>query len=171
MKLYYFSEMPHHEFPDEEGDKYPSLRLEFPNRFFDREKAAANYQRYLTEYEFADQAGFEGLMINEHHSTPSCVNVGVNMTAAVLGRITRRAEILLLGNILPDEENPVRLAERREMADLSSGLSLLSEFVMCIVVATWCETMNPLHVRERFVECHDLILKCWTLPVPFRWEC
>ena len=45
MKLYYFSEMPHHEFPDAEGDKYPSLRLEFPNRFFDREKAAANYQR------------------------------------------------------------------------------------------------------------------------------
>ena len=67
MKLHYFSEMPHHEFPDEEGDKYPSLRLEFPNRFFDREKAAANYQRYLTEYEFADQAGFAGLMINEHH--------------------------------------------------------------------------------------------------------
>src|SRR5439155_1048202 len=27
MKLYYFSEMPHHEFPDAEGDKYPSLRL------------------------------------------------------------------------------------------------------------------------------------------------
>ena len=47
MKLYYFSEMPHHEYPDEEGDKYPSLRLEFPNRFFDREKAAANYQRCL----------------------------------------------------------------------------------------------------------------------------
>src|SRR6185436_7894632 len=96
MKLYYFSEMPHHEFPDEEGDKYPSLRLEFPNRFFDREKAAASYQRYLTEYEFADQAGFAGLMINEHHSTPSCVNVGVNMTAAVLARTTRRAKILLL---------------------------------------------------------------------------
>ena len=33
-------------------------------------------------------------MINEHHSTPSCVNVGVNMTAAVLGRTTRRAKIL-----------------------------------------------------------------------------
>src|SRR4029434_1836061 len=75
MKLYYFSEMPHHEVPDagrdEEDAKYPSLRLESPNRFFDREKAASNYQRYLTEYEFADQAGFEGLMINEHHSTHS----------------------------------------------------------------------------------------------------
>src|SRR3989449_7359844 len=106
MKLYYFSEMPHHEFPDEEGDKYPSLRLEFPNRFFDREKAAANYQRYLTEYEFADQVGFDGLMINEHHSTPSCVNVGVNMTAAVLGRTTRRAKNLLLGNNLPIQGKP-----------------------------------------------------------------
>ena len=62
MKLYYFSEMPHHEYPDEEGGKYPSLRLAFPNRFFDRDKAASNYQRYLDEYEFADQAGFDGLM-------------------------------------------------------------------------------------------------------------
>src|SRR3989442_13124309 len=102
MKLYYFSEMPHHEFPDEEGDKYPSLRLEFPNRFFNREKAAANYQRYLTEYEFADQAGFAGLMINEHHSTPSGVNVGVKMNAAGLGRTTRQGGSRLLATSPPD---------------------------------------------------------------------
>ena len=79
MKLYYFSEMPHHEYPDAEGDKYPSLRLAFPNKFFDPGKAAENYQRYFAEYELADQVGFDGLMINEHHSTPSCVDVGVNM--------------------------------------------------------------------------------------------
>src|SRR5262249_16911781 len=88
VKLYYFSEMPHHEYPDEEGSKFPSLRLAFPNRFFDRAKAATNYRRYLEEYELADQVGYEGLMINEHHSTPSCVNVGANMTAAVLARTT-----------------------------------------------------------------------------------
>ena len=58
MKLYYFSEMPHHEFPDEEGAKYPSLRLDFPNRFFSPEKARANYQRYLDEYEFAEALRF-----------------------------------------------------------------------------------------------------------------
>jgi len=170
MKLYYFSEMPHHEFPDAEGDKYPSLRLEFPNRFFDREKAAANYQRYLTEYEFADQAGFDGLMINEHHSTPSCVNVGVNMTAAILARTTRRAKILLLGNILPIEDNPVRMAEQLAMADLISGGRLLSGFVRGVGVETWWANTNPIHNRERFEECHDLILKCWTSPGPFRWE-
>ena len=170
MKLYYFSEMPHHEFPDEEGLKYPSLRLEFPNRFFNPAIAASNYQRYLDEYEFADQAGFDGLMINEHHSTPSCVNVGVNMTAAVLGRITRRAKILLLGNILPIEDNPVRMAEQIAMADLISGGRVLSGFVRGVGVETWWANTNPVHNRERFEECHDLVLKCWTDPGPFRWE-
>ena len=170
MKLYYFSEMPHHEYPDEEGDKYPSLRLAFPNRFFDREKAASNYQRYLTEYELADQVGFDGLMINEHHSTPSCVNVGANMTAAVLGRTTSRAKLLILGNILPIEDNPVRMAEQIAMADLISGGRVLSGFVRGVGVESWWANSNPVHNRERFEECHDLIMKCWTEPGPFRWE-
>jgi len=155
MKLYYFSEMPHHEYPDEEGEKYPSLRLGFPNRFFDRAKAAANYTRYLDEYELADQAGYHGLMINEHHSTPSCVNVGVNMTAAILARTTRRAKLLLLGNILPIEDNPVRMAEQIAMADLISGGRVLSGFVRGVGVEQWWANANPVHNRERFEECHD----------------
>jgi alkanesulfonate monooxygenase SsuD/methylene tetrahydromethanopterin reductase-like flavin-dependent oxidoreductase (luciferase family) len=152
VKLYYFSEMPHHEYPDEEGAKYPSLRLAFPNRFFDRAKAAANYQRYLDEYELADRAGFDGLMINEHHSTPSCVNVGANMTAAILARTTKRAKLLLLGNILPIEDNPVRMAEQIAMADLISGGRVLSGFVRGVGVETWWANANPVHNRERFEE-------------------
>ncbi len=170
MKLYYFSEMPHHKYRDEDGASYPSLRLAFPNRFFDRAKAASNYQRYLTEYELADRVGFDGLMINEHHSTPSCVNVGANMTAAVLGRTTTRAKLLILGNILPIEDNPVRMAEQIAMADLISGGRVLSGFVRGVGVETWWANANPVHNRERFEECHDLIMKCWTEPGPFRWE-
>jgi len=170
MKLYYFSEMPHHEFPDAEGDRYPSLRLDLPNTWFDRARAASNYQRYLDEYEYADQVGFEGLMINEHHSTPSCVNASVNMTAGILARTTKRAKILILGNIIPIEENPVRMAEQIAMADLISGGRVLSGFVRGTGVETWWANANPVHNRERFEECHDLILKTWTTPGPFRWE-
>jgi alkanesulfonate monooxygenase SsuD/methylene tetrahydromethanopterin reductase-like flavin-dependent oxidoreductase (luciferase family) len=158
MKLYYFSEMPHHEFPDEAGAQYPSLRLEFPNRYFNPDRARANYQRYLDEYELADQVGYDGLMLNEHHSTPSCVNVGVNMTAAILGRTTKRAKLLLLGNILPIEDNPVRLAEQIAMADLISGGRVLSGFVRGVGVESWWANANPVHNRERFEECLDLIL-------------
>jgi alkanesulfonate monooxygenase SsuD/methylene tetrahydromethanopterin reductase-like flavin-dependent oxidoreductase (luciferase family) len=170
MKLYYFSEMPHHEFPDAEGDKYPSLRLDLPNTWFDRDKAARNYGRYLDEYDYADQVGFDGLMINEHHSTPSCVNASVNMTAGILARTTKRAKILILGNIIPIEENPVRMAEQIAMADLISGGRVLSGFVRGTGVETWWANSNPVHNRERFEECHDLILKTWTTPGPFRWE-
>ena len=57
MKLYYFSEMPHHEYPDAEGDKYPSLRLAFPNTFFIAGDRARNYQRYLDEYDAGRPGG------------------------------------------------------------------------------------------------------------------
>src|SRR5262249_57168242 len=134
----------------------PSLRLQFPNRFFDREKAHANYQRYLTEYEFADQVGFDGLMVNEHHSTPSCVNVGVNMTAAVLARTTRRAKLLLLGNILPIEDNPLRMAEQIAMADPISGGRVLSGFVRGVGGEQWWAHAHPVHNPQRFEECPDL---------------
>src|SRR5207248_3095291 len=106
----------------------------------------------------------------EQPSTPSCVDVGVNRTAAVLARTTKRPKILLLGNILPIEDNPVRMAEQIAMADLISGGRLLSGFVRGVGVEQWWANSNPVHNRERFEECHDLILKCWTEPGPFRWE-
>ena len=98
------------------------------------------------------------------------MNVGANMTAAVLARTTKRAKLLILGNILPIEDNPVRMAEQIAMADLISGGRVLSGFVRGVGVETWWANTNPVHNRERFEECHDLILKCWTEPGPFRWE-
>ena len=76
----------------------------------------------------------------------------------------------MLGNILPIEDNPVRMAEQIAMADLISGGRVLSGFVRGVGVETWWANANPVHNRERFEECHDLILKCWTEPGPFRWE-
>src|SRR5499426_3470273 len=162
--------MPHQEYPDAEGDKYPSLRLAFPNTFFSPDIAHKNYQRYLDEYQLADEVGFDGLMINEHHSTPSCVNVSANMTTGILGRITKQAKLLILGNILPIQDNPVQVAEQVAMADLISGGRVLSGFVRGTGVETWWANTNPVHNRERFEEAHDLILKTWTTPGPFRWE-
>src|SRR5215204_645380 len=69
VKLYWFSEMPHHVFEDGEDLKYPAMRLEMPNTYFDRDIAATNYHNYFDEHVLADDVGFDGLMINEHHST------------------------------------------------------------------------------------------------------
>ena len=62
------------------------------------------------------------------------------------------------------------MAEQIAMADLISGGRVLSGFVRGVGVETWWANTNPVHNRERFEECHDLIIKCWTTPGPFRWE-
>jgi alkanesulfonate monooxygenase SsuD/methylene tetrahydromethanopterin reductase-like flavin-dependent oxidoreductase (luciferase family) len=170
MKLYFFSEMAHHEFPDGADLDYPSMRLEFPNTFYQREKATDLYRRYLDEYQYADEVGFDGVMVNEHHSTPSCSDANANMIAGILARITKQAKILILGNILPVHENPVYVGEQVAMVDQISGGRVLSGFVRGVGIETWWANVNPVHNRARFEEAHDLIIKSWTTPGPFRWE-
>jgi alkanesulfonate monooxygenase SsuD/methylene tetrahydromethanopterin reductase-like flavin-dependent oxidoreductase (luciferase family) len=170
MKVYYFSEFPYHEYPDEEGEKYPSLRLTFPNTYFNPNTANDLFKRYFDECVYADELGYDGIMLNEHHNTPSCMNASTNLSGAVLARITQQAKILLLGNILPIHENPVRLAEELAMIDVIAGGRLISGFVRGTGVETVSTNGNPVENRERFEECHDLVMKTWTTPGPFRWE-
>ena len=67
-------------------------------------------------------------------------------------------------------DNPVRLAEEIAMLDVLSGGRIISGFVRGIGIETWANNTNPVYNRERFEECHDLIMKTWTTPGPFRWE-
>ena len=170
MKIYYFSEFPYHEYPDEEGEKYPSLRLTFPNTYFDPGKGTELFKRYFDECMYVDELGFDGIMVNEHHNTPSCMNASCNLTAAILARTTQQAKILLLGNILPIHDNPVRLAEEIAMIDVISGGRVISGMVRGTGVETLATNGNPMDNRSRFEECHDLVIKTWTTPGPFRWE-
>ena len=69
------------------------------------------YNRYHDEYQVADESGFDGIMINEHHTAPFCMQASVTITGAVLAKITRNVKILMLGAPLPVVDNPLRLAE------------------------------------------------------------
>ena len=170
MDFYYFTEMPYAEFPESEAEKYPSMRLTFPNTYFDPDKAHDLFKRYLDEYQYAEEVGFDGLMINEHHNTPAGMDVEGKSTGGILPRKTSKAQILMLGHRLPTSDNPVRLAAEIAMLDVISGGRIISGFVRGIGIETWANNTNPVHNRERFEECHDLIIKTWTTPGPFRWE-
>ena len=159
MQVYYFTELPYHEYPDEEGAKYPSLRLTFPNTYYDPHKAHDLFHRYLDEYQYCEEMGFDGLMLNEHHNTPSCMNATMNLIGSILARNTRNAKILLLGNVLPIWDNPLRLAEELAMLDILSNGRLISGFVRGTGVESVSSNTNPAYNRERFEEAHDLIVK------------
>jgi alkanesulfonate monooxygenase SsuD/methylene tetrahydromethanopterin reductase-like flavin-dependent oxidoreductase (luciferase family) len=147
-----------------------AVRLTFSNAHFAPTLASEMHNEYLDEYQFCEDVGFDGLMLNEHHNTPTCMGAAMNLEAAILARTTRTPKIVLLGNPLPIHENPVRLAEELAEIDLISRGRLVSGFARGTGVETWATNTNPVYNRERFEEAHDLVLKTWTTPGPFRWE-
>ena len=110
------------------------------------------------------------MMINEHHNNPLNMMPGINLIASILARNTKRGRIILLGNILPIHENPLRVAEEIAMLDTISGGRVVCGFVRGAGQESLATNTNPVYNRERFYEAHDLIIKAWTTPGPFRWE-
>ena len=98
------------------------------------------------------------------------MDVEVNVISGILARITKRVPILILGNVMPTTDNPTRLAEEVAMVDVISGGRVISGIVRGIGIETWAYNTNPTQNRERFEEAHDLMVKTWTTPGPFRWE-
>ena len=89
MQVGYFTERPYRWLPEEEVLKNRAF-FAISNKFFDREKAADDYQYYLDEYCYAEDLGFDALALNEHHGNPICMGSVMNVEAAVLAHRTRR---------------------------------------------------------------------------------
>lgn len=140
------------------------------NKEYIPELGAQLYNRYIDEKIYAEEVGFDGLMINEHHSAAFCMNQVANVQAAILARVTKKAKILLLGNILPIHDDPLWLAEQLAMIDLISYGRLIPGVVRGGGAETFPHNAPPHHNRERFEEAHDFLIKTWTTPGPFRWE-
>ncbi|MFN8526478.1 MAG: LLM class flavin-dependent oxidoreductase [Chloroflexota bacterium] len=166
----YFTEQPMSSYPAEEGLKFGSTALMFSNRNFDPVEGSRLYNEYLEEYVYAEEMGVDGIMLNEHHNAPFCMQAKANVFASILAAVTKRVKIVMLGNPLPLAEDPVRLAEELAMIDMISRGRLVSGFVRGGGQEQLATGMNPAYNRERYQEAHDLIVKAWTQPGPFRWE-
>ena len=169
VEVFFHSQQPYTQLNEEDIAQYNSGRLDFPNTYFDPEKAHHLYNQYHEQYAMADEAGLDGIMTNEHHSSYWNMKPSANLDAAVISRITNRVRIAILGNIIPINE-PVRMAEELAMLDCFSNGRLISGFVRGGAVETLQAGIDPTENRDRFEEAHDLIIKCWTEPGPFRFE-
>lgn len=144
--------------------------LALSNSAYDPKIGAELYNRYLDEKVYAEEMGFDGLMLNEHHSTPFCMGGVMNVEAAILARITKRAKIVLLGNVLPIWDDPLWLAEDLAEIDMISRGRLVTGWVRGTGRESVAHNAQPPFNWERFQEAHDFIVKTWTTPGPFRWE-
>ena len=169
IEVFWFSEQAYGHVTEEDLEKYDSGRLGFPNTYFDPEKAHVLYNQYHEQYALADEVGFDGIMSNEHHSSYWCMKPSVNLDAAVISKLTKKAKIAILGNVIAIND-PIRMAEEIAMLDCFSGGRIISGFVRGTAVESLQGGIVPAENRERFEEAHDLIIKCWTTPGPFRYE-
>ena len=172
MFIGYFTERP---YQDERTGFFgatgtPIMDLTVSNESFDPIMAAGLYNRYLDEKIYAEEMGFDGLMLNEHHNTAFCMGGAMNVEASILARITKRAKIVLLGNILPIWDDPVWLVEQLSMIDMISHGRLVSGWVRGTGRESVAHNIEPHYNWERFQEAHEFIVKAWTTPGPFRWE-
>ena len=148
----------------------PIMDLTVSNDIYDAKLGASLYNRYLDEKIYAEEMGFDGLMLNEHHGTAFCMGGAMNVEASILARITERAKIVLLGNILPLWDDPLWLVEQLSMIDMISHGRLVSGWVRGTGRESVAHNIEPHYNWERFQEAHELIVKAWTTPGPFRWE-
>ena len=169
IEVFWFSEQPYAHVTDADLEQFDSGRLGFPNTFFDPEKAHVLYNQYHEQYALADEVGFDGIMSNEHHASYWCMKPAVNLDAAVISKITKNTKIAILGNVIAVND-PIRMAEEIAMLDCFSNGRIISGFVRGTAVESLTGGIIPAENRARFEEAHDLIIKCWTEPGPFRYE-
>ena len=67
MKFTWFHLMPYRFLPEDFKDKYRSVWVDIPRDLYDPKVGHRLYNDYLDQLEYADQMGFDGLGVNEHH--------------------------------------------------------------------------------------------------------
>ena len=68
MKFYLFHLMPYPHL-HQNYDSYPTGWINYSNANYDPQKGIRIYNEYLDQMEYAEELGFEGICVNEHHQT------------------------------------------------------------------------------------------------------
>ncbi|MBR1221398.1 LLM class flavin-dependent oxidoreductase [Bradyrhizobium sp. U87765 SZCCT0131] len=170
MKFVFFHLMPYADLDLDYDRDHGSAWVTLPNSYYDPVKGHELYNRYLDELEYADQLGFDGVCVNEHHQTAYGLMPAPNVLAGALARRTRNAKICILGRALPLVSNPLTIAEEFALLDNLTGGRIVTGFVRGIGAEYHTMGVNPTESHDRFHEAHDLIVRAWTEKGPFSFE-
>ena len=118
MKFCWFHLMPYRFLPKDFEKDYHSVWVDVPSRLFDPAKGHQLYNEFLDELEFADQMGFDGICVNEHHNNAYGIMPAPNVIAGALARRTSDAALIVLGSSIALYNPPLRAAEELAMLGL-----------------------------------------------------
>jgi alkanesulfonate monooxygenase SsuD/methylene tetrahydromethanopterin reductase-like flavin-dependent oxidoreductase (luciferase family) len=163
MKVYLFDLLAY----DQHFDQFKAERfMPYPlsGSHFAPEIAARSYEQHLAVWEEMDRLGYDGVGLNEHHTTPHGLMNSPNIMAAAAAQRTKRLKFFILGNLLP-LHNPLRIAEELAMVDLISRGRIMAGFARGVPREYRVYDVPMRESRARFDEALDVILKAWTQEV------
>lgn len=166
MKFTFVNIMPYRYLPEDFVDKYESSWITVPSHLYDAKKGHQIFNEYISQYEFAIDAGFDAIGFNEHHGNAYGLDNSPNIIAATLARKVRQTEktcLVLVGNSIALYNPPIRVAEELAMLDTISGGRVVAGFPTGTSMDTnYLYGVPPAELRPRFYEALDLIKQAWT---------
>ena len=152
-------------------DRYHATWVDYPNSVFDPEIGHKLYERHLRLFCLAEELGFDGVALNEHHNTQFSMTPAVSVLAGAVAALTKRVRILVAG-VPVNLAYPNRVAEEYAMLDVLSGGRMEFAFPLGTGMEYWANAgqINPTTARARFRESLDVILKAWTQDGPTRHD-
>ena len=131
MKFTFVNVMPYRYLPEDFVDNYESSWITVPSHLYDAKKGHQIFNEYISQYEFAIDAGFDAIGFNEHHGNAYGLDNSPNIIAATLARKVRQTEktcLVLVGNSIALYNPPIRVAEELAMLDTISGGRVVAGF-------------------------------------------
>jgi alkanesulfonate monooxygenase SsuD/methylene tetrahydromethanopterin reductase-like flavin-dependent oxidoreductase (luciferase family) len=171
MKFHFFHLMPYPDLPDDFREKTRGVWVDVPIDYYDPVRGHEVYHEYLDELLYADELGFDGICVNEHHQNAYGLMPSPNLMGSILGRQSKNANVVVMGNSVALYNPPIRVAEEFAMLDVLSGGRLVAGFPVgtpmdsCFVYGE-----PPATLREKYREGVDLIMKAWAAREPFTFN-
>ena len=130
------------------------------------------YDEYIDQLVYAEECGFDGICINEHHANGYGLMPSPNLFALGPRHHARRGRrITVLGNSVALYNPPVRVAEEMAVIDLMSRGRLIAGFPVGTSMDTaYAYSVNPGTLRAKYAKASTSSLQAWTEPEPFAFN-
>ena len=171
MKFHWFHLMPYPDLPDDFREKNRSVWVDVDPKLYDPMVGNQAYNDYLDQLEYADQLGYDGICVNEHHQNAYGLMPSPNIMAAALARRTSQSKIVVMGNSVALYNPPTRVAEEFAMLDCLSGGRLIAGFPVGTPMDTvFSYGQTPATLRDKYREGVELVMRSWQADEPFAFN-
>src|ERR1019366_9455494 len=162
MKYFFFHLMSWPHLPADFDQTHDSAWVWLSNSLYDPVKGHDLYREYINTLAYAEEVGFDGICVNEHHQNAYGLMPSPNLMAAALARRTTNAKLVVMGNSVALYNPPTRVAEEMAMLDVMSGGRLVAGFPSGTPQETiFAYGQSPATLREKYREGVGLVLRAW----------